>query len=170
MSIKRWLTSIRQVKTLLLEVIIPIILIIAGLALANVQFFRDPPSFSIQPTDVFKSSLPFPVGINSTDITETQALSFVKTFSSVLDPFIVAVTPSKTTHIDFDNYIFDHPTKIDQFGSVLISSMSTDKGYEMIIYGNMTYRDSLPMFLQTAISAILKDVTQNPDASFTVKP
>ena len=36
MSIKRWLTSIRQVKTLLLEVIIPIILIIAGLALANV--------------------------------------------------------------------------------------------------------------------------------------
>lgn len=36
MCVKRWLTSIRQMKTLLLEVIIPIILIIAGLALANV--------------------------------------------------------------------------------------------------------------------------------------
>jgi len=29
----------------------------------------------------------------------------------------------------------------------------------MIVYGNMTYRDSLPMFLQLAISSILKDVT-----------
>lgn len=119
---------------------------------------------------MFTSQLPFPVGINSSDITEAQALSFVKTFSSTLDPYIVPVTPSETTHIDFDNYIFDHPTKIDQYGSVLITSISPEKGYEMIVYGNMTYRDSLPMFLQTAVTAILKDVTKNPDASFKVKP
>lgn len=48
--------------------------------------------------------------------------------------------------------------------------MSPEKGYQLIVYGNMTYRDSLPMFLQTAISAILKDVTKNPNASFIVKP
>jgi len=54
---------------LLLEVIIPIILIIAGLALANVQFFKDPPSFSIQPTDVFKEKLAFPMTLVTNDIT-----------------------------------------------------------------------------------------------------
>jgi len=57
LSVKWWLTSIWQLKTLLLEVIIPIILIIAGLFLANVQFFRNPLPFSIQPSEVFKSNV-----------------------------------------------------------------------------------------------------------------
>jgi hypothetical protein len=73
LSVKRWLTSIRQLKTLLLEVVIPIILIIAGLALSTVQFFTDPTAITIVPNAVFKSQVNLPFGIKGNAVTSQQA-------------------------------------------------------------------------------------------------
>lgn len=38
------------------------------------------------------------------------------------------------------------------------------------MYGNMTYWDSTPMFLQTAVSAILRDITGDEKAEFMIRP
>jgi len=63
-------------KTLLLEVVIPIILIITGLGLSTVRFFKDPVAVSINPSDVFSLKMPFPVGVRGGLVTEPEALAF----------------------------------------------------------------------------------------------
>jgi hypothetical protein len=43
--------SFRQLKTSFIEILIPIILIILGLALANIQFIKDPPAVELTIND-----------------------------------------------------------------------------------------------------------------------
>ena len=46
--------SIRQMKTLLLEIVIPCFLMVAGLALVNIPFFVDPEGIPVTNSDLPK--------------------------------------------------------------------------------------------------------------------
>ena len=49
LSVKRWLVSIRALKTIILEIFLPIFLIIAGLAMTKIEFFKEPDLIYVEP-------------------------------------------------------------------------------------------------------------------------
>ena len=164
--IKRWLISIRQLKSFLLEILIPIILIISGLALASSSFLEDSPSISYNsslyytPQNLYYSK--FSTGVDSDAMNK-----YMNYYSNNWKPILsedIPMTSNFTHDIEvFETNVFDlnhgYDPDLHNAGSQLFYTLDTTNKpntIRIIAFSNGYGRDSVAFNMQNILGATMK--------------
>ena len=172
--VKRLIVSFRQPKTFLLEILIPIILIISGLALANSPFFEDPPFLTLNISD-------YPSKESYYSYTDSQ--EGVEGFNDNLKnvegwPTTTSLDPSgndlEAKLTNFESTVFTQNNGYDEdlsnSGNYILHTVdNTNKEYAFIVFSNTYGRDTLPIYLQYLYQATIRTAADNPNINFSTK-
>lgn len=179
LSIKRFLVSFRQLKTSILELLIPIILIILGLAFANIQFFKDPVSVALS-----LGLYPAPQNLYYTnynkDASTPEALNdYMNLFGdrekwNVPKALNVGGTNIKEFLEAFEKEAFEnnsaYDSEVKNVGNHLSYQLNRDTNtYQVIGFGNSYGREGAPLQMQLMLNAALRAATGNNNISFNTK-
>jgi ATP-binding cassette subfamily A (ABC1) protein 3 len=159
---KRYLISIRDVKSILFEVFIPIITVLIGLGLMmSVARFTDRDSYNLA---VSKYEETQNIIYQGTDTAFTA-----KIISEIDKVDGVSVSNANVDSIEeFDEYLFEErDTDPYRMGSYYISSVDEDNHqYKFVVFHNLTAYQALPTYYQLMSSSILKSI--DPDIEINV--
>ena len=178
--VKRWLISLRQVKSFLLEIIIPIILIITGLALSNSPFFKNSPSIT------FDSSLyPTPQNLYYSKldtVTDDAGLTkYLGHYSSLSDDWEITKLDDITKLANFTSNLEKHETNvfdtnkgydkdINNAGSQLfytLDTVNTPNQIRIVAFSNGFGRDTVAFNMQNILESTIGLVSS--DIKFSTK-
>jgi len=159
---KRFLTSMRDVKSLVFEIFIPIALVLFGLGLMLVATrFKELPEYDLTidqyPT---KQSIYYS---NSSDPTVIAVMNKAKSTGLITAK---GVNPSSVEL--FDNTLFEErDTDPYRMGSYFFLKMDPEKDrYEPVVFHNQTAYQACPTYYQFISTAILQTI--NPNVRVTV--
>jgi ATP-binding cassette subfamily A (ABC1) protein 3 len=162
LCVKRFLVSFRQLKTSFLEIFIPILLIILGLALANISFFTDPKAITLNLGD-------FPTP-NKIFISSTQAVADLSEYTSTLDTDLFSIDSIDTvtganvsaTLRSFENVVFNesdgYDVDIKNSGNHVVYNIDKTVGGEacsVFGFSNGFARDAAPTHMQFVLNSCL---------------
>jgi len=176
LTIKRLLVAFRQPKTFLLEILIPVVLIITGLALSNSPFFKNPPAvpldLSIYPKNqkLFYSIAP--------GLDQTQVNLFKSAFSNSKWTNQTEISLSGSNLNDqltnFDKFVYDtnkgYDDKLINSGNYILYNVNkATNTYHLIGLVNSYGRDTVPTYFQYMYQGALAVATGNPNFNFTTE-
>lgn len=174
--VKRLLVSFRQPKTFLLEILIPILLIIIGLAFSNSPFFENPPQLTLNLANYPKNQTLYYMDM-STASDPDKAL-FNDYFDSTRWPNPkIKLDPTGATFSEklenFENQVYDkhgYDEKIENSGNYIIHTLDTTNNiYKVIGMGNPYGRDTAAIYTQYLYNALLRVASGNKDLQFSTK-
>lgn len=158
---KRLIQLIRDYKTLILEVVCPILLVLIGLIIANIDFVKDSPpkefSTNLLPTpqNTFYVNSPYiSKDLNPSDVFQNSS---IQTFSSYDNSVKSLNTPFEAI-TDFVNYIFQYKSTNELAGYYLLNADKTKNIYDSIIFINTVAQDSAPIFYQDHMSKMINAI------------
>lgn len=174
---KRFLVSFRQLKTSLIEILIPIILIIVGLALASIDFFTDSIVADISPT-VFPTPNKFNYArFNGGDSVQVD----IDAFNAALlnNPAFSDLTEvtSEETDLraflsDFEEKVFEngaYDPDVENIGNLVFYNLDKAQSkYSLIGFSNAFGRDSAPIHMQSILNSALA-VGTGQDLNYTMR-
>ena len=173
--VKRLILSFRQPKTFLLEILIPIILIISGLALANSPFFEDPPFITLDISNYpsQKSYYSYYTGSQKDIDTFNGNLNNVEGWPET--DFVNLSAPDLNTKLsDFEQIAFDDKNGYDKdlknSGNYILHTVDTTKNqYAFFVFSNAYGRDTVPIYLQYLYQAALRTASRNSNLNFSTQ-
>lgn len=181
LSVKRFLVSFRQLRSSLLEILIPIILIIVGLALATVDFFKDPTPVILSdisipnPNIIYHGSIGTPTSQEAVD-------SYFGAFGNTDKWNLTEVSDLTRDDLnktlgDFENLVFNgynaYDSKLKNLGNHLVYNMDADAHrYQVVGFANPYLRDSAPLQMQLMLNGVMKAAGGDnaPQLEFKVSP
>jgi ATP-binding cassette subfamily A (ABC1) protein 3 len=166
LSVKRFLVSFRQFKTSLLEIFIPILLIIAGLGMASISFFSDPPYVNLSitnfptPNDMFISAFPNVPAEQVTAFKNSKVEDF-----NIEDGVQIPAGNIMEALTFFENDVFPdkgaYDPKIRNSGNQVIYNVGEDQGTrcQVVVFANGFGRDTVALQHLDALRSCLNILT-----------
>lgn len=161
---KRLCLAFRNWGSLIIDILMPVLLILLGLILAQIHLYydSDPRSFS---SDIFPT--PQSVAINTKDNSGVFTNSFAQYFNSNLEAsdkeVTFAGTADKAALSSMEAHIYDENAE-ERYGSILINKLdTTNKDYEYIVFANLQSQDSAGVFMGYFGEAILRVAKNDAD-------
>jgi len=166
---KRVLLSKRNIKSFVMDLLLPMALIIVGFGLATIQFFKDSDQRVLEPS-LFP--LPQRVIYNTNLVSGTDSSA---TLINLLDPssaFSPTGVTSSTTGSNadifktFDNQLFDaaqqDPLEPYRYGHYYFHTLNFGADqYKIVTFANSTSQDAVAAFPQFMYEAALKNSVDN---------
>lgn len=167
-TMKRLYLAFRNWGSLVIDILMPVLLILLGLILAQIHLYYDS-----DPRPFTSNIYPVPqsIAINSKDNSGILTSSFAQYFDSNLQASDKDVTFAGTADINaltsMEAYIYDENAE-ERYGSVLINKLdTTNKDYEYIIFANLWSQDSAGVFMGYFGETILKVAKNDADYKLT---
>ena len=164
---KRFIYFKRDLKGVFCEVILPILIITAGLCITLIRFVRDPTPQEIQPSQFFskdvKTWMNIPSGVSNPS--DFQALI---TNIPVVKGFSIAKTTNNNSLADHQMTLLDQYVAERYWSYYLESVNPTDKIFKYTVFFNTTTAPSSPISTNIMNQAILRYTTGDPKASIKI--
>ena len=173
--VKRLIVSFRQPKTFLLEILIPIILIISGLALANSPFFEDPPFITLDISNYPSQKSYYSNYAGSQEDVDAFNEKLNNTEGWPKTDLVSYTVPDLNGKLsEFENTVFGVKKGYDEdlknSGNYILHTVdTTNNQYAFFVFTNAYGRDTVPIYLQYLYQAALRTATNNSNLSFTTK-
>jgi len=158
---KRLIQLIRDYKTLILEVVCPILLVLIGLIIANIDFIKDSPpkefTINLLPTPQNTFFVNSTYYVNDTSPGNVFQNSSIETFTSY-DNSKKSLSSPFDSITDFVNYLFQNTNTNQMAGYYILNADKTNNVYDSIIFVNTVAQDSAPIFYQDHLSKMVNAI------------
>mmetsp|Transcript_22180 Transcript_22180/g.21974 ORF Transcript_22180/g.21974 Transcript_22180/m.21974 type:complete len:742 (-) Transcript_22180:1165-3390(-) len=170
LCVKRFLMSFRQLKSSLLEIFIPMIFILTGLGLANIDFFVDASAVNLSMTQFPENNNLF-IGTTQNGVdSQTFANSFDQ---DIFDINVINTPPGDNLYSTLDNFettIFrdnnGYDGEVQNAGNFVLHNLDTTPGAQkcqVFGFSNGFARDGAPIMTQNVLNSCLRILLNKPN-------
>ncbi len=171
---KRFLHIIRDIKTFMMEILCPIILVLIGLGVSSVEFFRDSPPKTMTMSKFKAEQFPkvnkIPLLQNKSDIDSSFLLNYDTNITkyNLIDWNISYDNVTKSL-VEYNRMLQFSNTNLTQYGNFFFLRLDTIRhNYDFILISNTFAADAPPIYAQEMLTNIIRKASNNPNFKIKV--
>eukprot|EP01022_Parablepharisma_sp_SALTPOND_P014471 TRINITY_DN1967_c0_g1_i1.p1 TRINITY_DN1967_c0_g1~~TRINITY_DN1967_c0_g1_i1.p1 ORF type:complete len:1683 (-),score=190.16 TRINITY_DN1967_c0_g1_i1:3454-8502(-) len=168
--LKRLYITMRNWGAMVNELVVPLILILFGLALTKVPMYFDGDARWFN-THVYDTPQTAVVNVGGISGAYNNIDDLTQYFEPGLDPLKYNVNSNNATEnmVNMDNFMFNNRgSKPYRYGSLYVKTLDPQaKLYEYVIFANISSQDSAGAFMGLFSEAVLRLATNNPKLKLT---
>ena len=158
---KRSIHLIRDYKSFVLEVICPILLVVIGLFISNINFtsnsFPKELSLALLPKQTTTYNL-VPFAVNDLDSSKIFISSDNEKFVNYSNQQFYPDALSAL--VDYNKYLSQKQNTENLSGYYVINTNNTSKVYDSVVFINLKSQDAAPIFLQDHLTKMISAISQ----------
>jgi len=170
---KRWIINFRNIGTIITEILVPMILIVFGLALTKISTFEDSKARIF---DHNAYGIDHYVIVNDRTPEGRSTNEFTKYFSGSIKlqngvKYTTSSGPDDKKNLEtFDDYVHKNSEGVERYGSLFINRLHTSSDenlYQYVVLGNMASQDVAGAFMGYFSEILYRSLKEDETAKLT---